>query len=259
MILKFININFISYLFLYGVLFYVFSYFIYPVYFYEGYILNINYLKIFISILIIFIVNLILPSKINKVSDFLLHIQFIFPIISMLVLYSAENLSSYYMLITIFCFLIIVGLIKLKTPIKYISIFTINISVLIRIFFLISLSILILLATIRRQYFTISITNIYEYRILLREIDKGIYPYLWHSVSPVLLSILFSYSLIYKRRTLMIVAFLFFIFLFAFSTHKQYLFLPFMIFGIYLVERSKLSISKLIAGSNCLSYICTHY
>ncbi len=241
-------INSILYISLYIFSLYTFSHFIYPTFSYEGYILDINYGKIFTSIFIIIFITLILPSKIKRVSDFLLHIHFIFPILFMLVLYSVENFNSYYMLMTIFCFLIITSLVKFKMPISDIAIFKINWRSLIKILFLLSFIILGILIITHRQYFNLDITKVYMYRLQLREIERGILPYIIHSVYPILLSFVFTYSLIYKKRFLMITVLLLFVLNFGFSSHKQYLFLPFLIFGIYLVVKSKFYVSKLIAG-----------
>jgi oligosaccharide repeat unit polymerase len=244
--LKFINS--VLYIGLYSFSQYVFTNFIYPIYSYEGYNLYINYGKMFTSIFVIIFISLILPSKIRKVSDFLLHIHFIFPILFMLVLYSAENFNSYYTLMTIFCFLIIVSLVKFKMPISDIAIFKINWRSLIKIFFLLSFIILGILIITHWQYFNLDITKVYMYRLQLREMERGILSYINHSIFPILLSFVFTYSLIYKKRFLMITVFLLFVLNFGFSSHRQYLFLPFLIFGMYLVVTSKFPVSKLIAG-----------
>jgi hypothetical protein len=133
-------------------------------------------------------------------------------------------------------------------PISDIAIFKINWRPLIKIFFLLSSIILGILIVTHREYFSLDITKVYMYRLQLRVMERGILPYIIHSIFPILLSFVFTYSLIYKKRFLMITVLLLFVLNFGFSSHKQYLFLPFLIFGMYLVVTSKFPVSKLIAG-----------
>jgi len=238
----------LSYILLYIFSCYVFSFIIYPIFSYEGYNLDINYTKIFFSVLFIMFISLILPLKNNKPSDFLLHVQFIFPIIFMLVLYSAENFSSYYMLCTFFCFIIILGLVKIKFPIQYLKLFTIKWKFFIIIVLLISLLILIILINTHRQFFNLDITKVYEFRFQTKEVEQGFYAYIIHSIFPILINFLLVYSLIYQKNFIKLLAFLLFIILFAFSSHKKYLFLPFFIYGIYLITKTRLPILKIIIG-----------
>lgn len=241
-------INSFLYICLYSFLLFVYANFIYPIYSHEGYILDINNSKIFISIFLIILISLILPSKLSKVSDFFLHIQFILPILPMLVLYSAENFSSYYMFITIFCFLIIRVLVIIKLPIKYISFFKVSLRLLITISLLLSFVILIIIIITHKQYLSFDITKVYTYRLQLREVEQGLLAYIIHSIFLVFLSFLFGYSLIYKKRMMIFIVVALFVLNFGFTSNKQYLFLPFFIFGIYLVLKSKFLIQKIIAG-----------
>ena len=240
-------INSFLYICLYSFLLFVYANFIYPIFSYQGYILDINNSKIFISIFLIILISLILPSKLSKVSDFFFHIQFILPILPMLVLYSAENFSSYYMFITIFCFLIIRVLAIIKLPIKYISFIKVNLRLLFTISLLLSFAILIIIIITHKQYLNFDITKVYTYRLQLREVEQGLLAYIIHSI-PVFLSFLFGYSLIYKKRVMIFIVVALLVLNFAFTSHKQYLFLPFFIFAIYLVLKSRFLIQKIIAG-----------
>jgi oligosaccharide repeat unit polymerase len=80
------------------------------------------------------------------------------------------------------------------------------------------------------------------------EIEKGLLAYIIFSIFPVFLSFLFTYSLIYKKRIMIFIVVALFVLNFGFTSNKQYLFLPFFIFGIYLVLKSRFLIQKIIAG-----------
>ena len=241
-------INFVSYIILYFVLLYTYSYYIFPIYDYVDFELNINCIKIFISIIILFLFTLLLPSKPQKVYDILINLHFIFPLFFMLVLYSAENFSSYYLLITIFCFFVIIGLNKLELPIKSIKIFKIDIFHMVNILILIAFSIFVVLIRTYKEYFNLNIFKVHEYRIQIRELQKGIFYYLVNSILPILLSILFTYFLIYRKKFLTMIIFLAFVLLFGFSSHRKYLFLPFLLYGINWIVKCKYFVSTLNFG-----------
>jgi hypothetical protein len=119
---------------------------------------------------------------------------------------------------------------------------------LIRVIFLLSFAFLIILIVTHKQYFNLDITKVYMYRFQLREIEQGLLAYIIHSIFPVFLSFLFGYSLIYKKRVMIFIVVALFVLNFAFTSHKQYLFLPFFIFAIYLALKSRFLIQKVIAG-----------
>jgi hypothetical protein len=78
--------------------------------------------------------------------------------------------------------------------------------------------------------------------------EEGWMAYLIHSIFPILLSFLYTYSLVYKKIFLLIIALVFFVLNFAFTSHKQYLFLPFFILGVFLILKSRFPIQRIITG-----------
>jgi oligosaccharide repeat unit polymerase len=119
---------------------------------------------------------------------------------------------------------------------------------LITIFLLLSFVILIIIIITHKQYLNFDITEVYTYRLQLREAEQGLLAYIIHSIFPVFLSFLFGYSLIYKKRVVIFIVVALFVLNFAFTSHKQYLFLPFFIFIIYLVLKNRFPIQKIILG-----------
>ena len=75
--------------------------------YYGSFILNINILNLVISTILIFVFVLILPSRISRPSDLFLHIQFIFPVYFMLILFCVEDLSFPYVVQTLISFFVL--------------------------------------------------------------------------------------------------------------------------------------------------------
>ena len=58
---------------------------------YAGFIPDINKLKIVESLFFTILIAALLPTKIKKISDFLIYVHFLLPVLPMLVLYGANS------------------------------------------------------------------------------------------------------------------------------------------------------------------------
>ena len=222
-------------------LFMLFVYYKYIVTFfaYRGYIWDFNVYKCILSLSLIFLISFFLPYKIRKPSDFLIHIHFMFPFLFMFVLYTAENFSNYFISISILCFLLLIKVRNLKIPAVYF--FNLRWKNINKIVILFILVLFVMLVYFYHNYFNLDFSKVYDLRLELREVSKGIKAYVFFSVLFILLHILFSYSLVYKKYLFIFLGIVLYIFFFAFTSHKKFFFMPFFAIYIYgLLKRNKL-------------------
>lgn len=71
---------------------------------YSGLFVDMNYLKLAISYLLVFIVALIIPKGTNKVSSMIMQLHFIVMIIPLSTIYALANHSTSFYLMVLFCF-----------------------------------------------------------------------------------------------------------------------------------------------------------
>ena len=69
--------------------------------------LNINFIKIFFSFLANFVIVTFLPVDFKKPSSIFMHIQYLFPILPMLIMFGISDLSSSYMIMVLAGFYIL--------------------------------------------------------------------------------------------------------------------------------------------------------
>ena len=81
--------------------------FIVPLYGYTGFLWNLNRNKIAEGIVLTFFISFLLPSVFKKPSDIFLHLQLLFPIIPMLVIYGAESYPRIFLYYIITSFLLL--------------------------------------------------------------------------------------------------------------------------------------------------------
>lgn len=246
----------ILYLIFYFVLVYIYKTFIYVFYEYQGFMWDPNIYKFIFSIFIILLFSFILPSKIKKTSDLLLHFQFIFPIFFMLLLFSINNVSALFIVESIISFFLVIILIKIKIPIINIKFIKIKYKYVIITLFIIFLSIFLYILIKYRSYFNLNISNVYEYRLTLREITKGLFSYILYSFLPLTISFLLYFSFFYKKYLYTIFIISISILIFGYTSHKFFLFLPFFTVGIYFLNKFKKSIILIIFSFIIISLLC---
>lgn len=198
---------------------------------------------IFFGFLVLF--ALILPQEFKKPSDILLHIQFIFPIVPMLVLYSHFEIDHGYMYFVILCFLMMIGIVNIKTgngkgytqklmnisPFVYSIIFT----------FLGFLTIVLVLATGVASYFSLDFDKVYEFREDIADAIPGIMGYLIAITTKTLLPALAVMGLLLRKYYFTVLAIAAGVILFGLTSHKAIMFYPIVSVLIY-VYFSRVSI-----------------
>lgn len=235
---------------------FIYKYYIFPIWSYEGFIWKLNFYKFIISFTLLTIITLILPSKFKKPSDILLHLQFLFPIFFMLVLYPIEDLSTSYMIFSILSFLLIMGIAKIKSPVPFLKIIHLKWKTVFLFLFSVGLSLFILLAITHKEFFSLNLAKVYEYRLLLRDIDTGIWGYLWFGIFPLVASLFLSFTLIKKKKMLVIIISIIFILIFGLTSHKQFLFLPVATGGLYFILTREKPLFWILGSLISLSLLC---
>ncbi|MEM4330378.1 MAG: hypothetical protein QXY64_04440, partial [Candidatus Bilamarchaeaceae archaeon] len=213
---------------------------------YEGFIWDFNINKFLISIMLLAISTQILPYEFQKPSDLLLHIQFIFPIFFMLILYAAENLSSYYTIFSIFSFFLIVLFARYDITVPRTKLGKYGQTKVFYFFLLIFVFLVAILFITHKDYFNLNFAKVYDYRMILREVDTGIWGYVWFSLFPLLASFLLTMSIIHNKQITLVLLSLSLILVFALTSHKHFLFIPVTLVGLYWISCSKKPITLML-------------
>lgn len=224
--------------------------FVSPIYGYSGFRWTPDIYKIFegVSLLVLFVV--LLPSNIKKPSDILLHIQFIFPVLPMLVLYGVQNQPSAFLYATMLSFMVmmlIVRFVRLKsirirtlTPLLYHhTLLGIGWGV---------VGTIICLGGWR--YFNLNIWRVYEFRTLAANNLPSIFGYILPLTSKIIFPLSFLLAVVRKDIVLALVALAGSVMMFGLTAHKGPLFYPFAVLAMYSVLQFRHKIHMLL-----LSYL----
>ncbi|WP_297888143.1 hypothetical protein [Sulfurihydrogenibium sp.] len=226
---------FVLYTLLYIFFIFVYNRFIADLFSYQGYFWNLNIIKIFTGILIILILSILLPKEFSKPSDLLIHIHFIFPFFFMLVLYAVENQATIYILECFFAFSIILLITKIRLTFPILHILEVNLQTIYKTLFIFFILYIIVLSYKYKNYFNLNLSDVYYYRFEIEEISSGLWGYITHSLSIIFASFLGTITLLKKRYGAFLLLILFYIIIFALTSHKQYLFLLFMVMGLHFI------------------------
>lgn len=243
-------INAIGYDLLFFALVYAYDSYIFPVYGYMGFHLEINNIKFIQSLLITFILGFFLPCKVKKPSDILIHIQFIFPVLPMIVIYTRSNQSILYITFVIFLLIIInlltnFKIIFSKIPKIKITKFSYQVIFIIASFFILLTIFLIALLT-NLKFVNFDLLRVYEFRSQITEILPRYFGYFYSMTSTVLIPTLLILSLYKKKYKLLPYIFILSILMFGLTSHKSVLFSPFLPIFIYFFVSWKYPIQKII-------------
>jgi len=234
---KFLLISF--YFLAYFLLFIGYFNYIAPSWNYYNFAWNPNIYKLFESLVLIFIVVVFLPTTFKKPSDFLLHLQFLFPILPMLVLFFAMDLSRSFMYFTCLSFLIIVAF-SMFFCIKPVRIFKFDIKFLQII--LLCFGYLVLMSIVFQgglKYFNLNLARVYEFRAAAAANLPKVYGY----INPWTAKVIFPFSLLLavltRKKILVLFSLLGSILMFGLTSHKGPLFYPFAVLFLYYISRLK--------------------
>jgi len=204
---------------------------------YEGFVENISLIKISLSLIFLFYLSLTFwKLPLEKPSTHLLNIMIFVSIIPMLVLYSLQNLSSFFIIYIIVSLTIIRFILKIRAG-KIIKLLNLKILEIIVIF--LSIILILWLFIINWKYFNLDILKVYDYRAIISEKTPEILSYLYNITFKGLIPLLFLYYLFYNKsffRKMLISTFTLFayIIIFGLTSHKFFLFIIPTVIFIYL-------------------------
>jgi hypothetical protein len=218
---------------------YSYQLFVSPIFSYAGFTYNFNGIKFSESLFFVCLLALILPSKYEKPSDFLLHFYFVFPVLPMLALYSCKDESRYffYLIVSSFIFISITST-YLKT--SYIKSFYFNLDQCIKLLLLISyccIFYILLKGGVGNINFDIS--KVYEYRSDSSSMLPGVFGYLSPWVSKIFLPMCMIFSIVKRNFIFFTLGFFGCILMFSVTHHKTTLLMPFFVTSVYFFLNTK--------------------
>ena len=245
-----INRSIISmlYSFSYVVICYGYYAFIVPIYGYSGFEWKPDFLKIAEGGILAFCLPIMLPSRFDKPSDIFLHLQLLFPIIPMLVLYGAADQPRAFLYMTIAAYLITV-LIASNVRIKVIRLISMPL-----VFFQIVLlasawaSIGSIISFGGLRYLNFELLKVYEFRDLSASNLPSIYGYISPLIAKVVLPFSLLLAVVNNQRILALASVLGSILLFGLTAHKGVLIYPCIVLGIYSILNKENVIKLLVIG-----------
>ena len=229
--------------------------YIVPEYGYTGFTWELDILKVVESLFFLIFFSFILPKKFTRPSDILLHLQFLFPIVPMLVLYGAANYSRNFIYFTLLSFFIIYY-ISLKVKLTPIRVSKISASgfqkIILAVAWLLIISIIYLEGL---SYLNFNFNLVYTFREDAASDLPSIYAYFSPLVSKVILPFSLLLALINKEWILALLSILGSIMMFGLTSHKGPLFYPFIVLSIYFVLKYNKAIKLLLIGYIALIFI----
>lgn len=236
------------YLIAYVLILYGYHQFIVPVYGYQGFEWRPNTIKIIEGVLFTCFLPLLLSSDFNKPSDFLLHLQLLFPIIPMFVLYGCESQPRFFVYYTVIAYLLVV-VVATNVRIKSIRLTKVSPIFLQRLLLILSW---IVIGTIvvfgGLKYLNFDFSKVYD----IRSEAANRLPEMFGYISPFTYKVFLPFALllavINKEKVNAFLAILGSIVMFGLTAHKSPLFYPFAVLLVYFLARWKNPISLLLKG-----------
>lgn len=226
-------------------------------YSYDGFVLDVNYLKYIESHLLLIICYLVLPKDGSKPSTILLHVYLILIVVPLLSFYGLANkerwmlylLLSGFLLMTILTALLTFLKIKIK-PIKRLNLF-----ILCTMFFITILFILHVVISGGFSHFSLDLSKVYEHRESAGEtVYVGIWGYLTNWVVKVVNLALAGWFLYKGRRTAFLLCILLQVVYFGVTTHKSILFSIFLVPMFFYLYTKPKPLKVLVIGIACVLF-----
>jgi len=236
------------YLIAYALIFYGYYKFIVPIYGYSGFKWNPDNIKIIEGVLLTAILPYFLPKDFNKPSDILLHIQLLFPILPMFVLYGAGDDSREYLYYTVTAFLLM-RLITSRLHVKAIRVGNLSPIIFQRLLLAISWSVIgsiILFGGLK--YLNFDLSKVYDFRADAAANLPPIYGYLSSLTSKVLLPFSLLLAVINKDRFFALASIAGSVMMLGLTAHKGPLFYPFAVLALFFILQKKNVIRMLLYG-----------
>jgi len=223
-----------------------YSWFIIPVYGYAGFELEPNALKVFESIVVLVLIAIMLPTKVNKPSDIYIHAQLLLPVLPMLVLYGASDLPRDYMYFVIVAFAIMSLFCQIRFPIFPRGLISTHAMMWILLVVL-SGYIISIIYQGGLMYFNLDIMKVYDFRDEAAQNLPDIYGYLSGIVEKVILPFALMLSVYHRKWIVAALVLSQSVILFGLTTHKGTMFYPFIVLGIYwIMNKPRRAINALI-------------
>lgn len=239
------------YLVTYTFLWLGYAWFVVPVYGYSGFEWAPNFVKVFESLAVLVFFVVVLPPAVNRPSDFFIHMHFLLPVVPMLVLYSASDLSRTYMYFVVLAFYIVCLVRRFKMP----KIKSDVIPVPIMMWGFLSLAAIYILGVIQQggfRYFNLDLMKVYELR---RDAAQNL-PEICAYLSPMVEKILLPFTVVlavYRRKWFVAgLSLAGSIALFGLISHKGALFYPLFVLGIYGITKSRRRLIELLLAGYIL-------
>lgn len=227
---------------------YAYYLFINPIYAYMGFEWNPNISKIIEGSILTFFLAILLPKTFTKPSEFLLNLQFCFPILPMLVLYGATNAPRTFLYCTVIAFIVLIT-IAYNAKIKRLKLIKISYQLLEKT--LLTISFLFISSIIFMggyKYINFDIFQVYENRSAAAENLPAVYGYLSPLVSKVLLPFSLLLAIVNRNYLFAILAVIGSILMFGLTSHKGPLFYPLALIILHFIINRKNPILILIYG-----------
>ena len=207
-----------------------------------------NQIKIIEGAILTITTTLFLPTKFRKTSDILLHLQFLLPILPMLVIYGAEDHSRLFIYQTFIAFMIII-LVSSSLQIKVIRTLGFNFKTLHMMILFISLTIISSIIFFGGfNYFNLDFSLVYLFRDDAASNLPNFFGYLSPLTSKVLLPTTLLLALINNNKLYAMISIIGSVMIFGLTAHKGPLFYPIIILFIYYISKYKNVVYLLLSG-----------
>ena len=228
----------------------LYGYYVYlvPIWGYYGFLWHPDWTKVVEALVYVAIIPWFLPISIRKPSDFYLHLQFLVPILPMLVMYGAMGEPRTYIYAVLLSFGVMLLLVKTtrfkpmrvpKIPPKDLQILLLFIGYLV-------------VASIVLQggwrYFNIDLTKVYTYREAAASYLPAFYGYLNPWVSKVVFPFSLLLATLTRKKMQAFLALTGSVLMFGLTSHKGALFYPFVVMLFYWIVGRKKSLLLLLVG-----------
>ena len=214
----------------------------------QGYFRKLVEPRIVFANSVVFVFSILLPIYFHKPSDLLFHLQFIFPILPMLVIYAVSDVAETYVLYSLVSFILMtvtVTSVDLKpyrlARISHESVMTWSLVAAYAI-------IIFTLASGGFKYFNIDFQRVYDFRDDAANNLPGFFGYANSLASKTLLPFAFLIAIIRRKPFYAVAALVGAFLLFGLSSHKAILFYPLSALAVFVFAKHKNAIVLMFFG-----------
>lgn len=192
--------------------------------------------KILEALLTISLFAFVLPFRVDRPSDFFVHVHFLLPVVPMLALYSMSDLPRTYMYFVILAYAVVCQVRKFKLP--KIKGHTIPMRKMMRgLLIIAAIYILSMIVQGGLRYLNFNLLKVYEFRSDAAENFPAVYEYFSSMLSHVCLPFVFLIAVYCRKWFFAGLALAGSIMMLAMTNHKGPLFYPMMSLSVYYVLR----------------------